>query len=328
MLGINFKLSNMTIILRGGEVGPPNIADVFSIDLFTGAQTVVNGLDYTANTTLCWGKSRGATGSHQLYDTVRGATKELNSDTNAIESTDATGLTSFNSNGFTVGSSFPGTQVVWSFLAAVRFCDIVTYTGNSVQGRTIPHSLGIIPGLVTVKRLTDAAFSWAVQHKDIPATDHLALDTTAAAATLSTMWDDTAADATNVTIGNNGAVNGGGGEYVMYVFAHDLADDGVIQCGKYTGNGLSAGPSITLGWKPQYILIKRAIGGTSSWVIIDTARGILSPGLDKRVFPNSTAAEVTLDIVSLTATGFDITSTDASVNASGDTYIFMAIREE
>ena len=51
-----------------------------------------------------WTKMLGSN-NHQLFDSVRGVTKELESNTTAEEVTNSNSLTVFNSNGFTVGSS-------------------------------------------------------------------------------------------------------------------------------------------------------------------------------------------------------------------------------
>ena len=52
-----------------------------------------------------WIKRRtGSTGSHQIYDSVRGATERLRADTTDAEDTRNTGLKSFDSSGFSLGS--------------------------------------------------------------------------------------------------------------------------------------------------------------------------------------------------------------------------------
>jgi hypothetical protein len=51
-----------------------------------------------------WIKNRDATDSHVLYDCIRGATKDLHSDTTALETTTAQTLKSFDADGFTLGT--------------------------------------------------------------------------------------------------------------------------------------------------------------------------------------------------------------------------------
>jgi len=52
-----------------------------------------------------WLKVRNATGGHYLFDAIRGATKNIRSDSTNAEATDAQTLKSFDSNGYTVGTS-------------------------------------------------------------------------------------------------------------------------------------------------------------------------------------------------------------------------------
>lgn len=98
-----------------------------------------------------------------------------------------------------------------------------------------------------------------------------------------------------------------------------------IKCGSYTGNGSSTGPTVTLGWEPQWVMIKKS-SGSSNWVIVDNSR--LS---DQFIVPNSSAAEATLasgqDVV-FTSAGFRPDTTNGSFNDSSETYIYCAIRAE
>jgi hypothetical protein len=70
-------------------------------------------------------------------------------------------------------------------------------------------------------------------------------------------------------------------------------------------------------------MIKRT-DSTGDWWIWDTARGMVA-GTDPRLALNSTAAESNANWVYTASTGFQIVTTDASVNASGGTYIYLAI---
>ena len=70
-----------------------------------GTQTI-SGFSFQPS--LLWTKVRDQPGNHKLVDAVRGVSKRLEPDTTDVEETATTGVTSFNSDGFTVGSS--GTQ--------------------------------------------------------------------------------------------------------------------------------------------------------------------------------------------------------------------------
>jgi hypothetical protein len=128
------------------------------------------------------------------------------------------------------------------------------------------------------------------------------------------------------------ATNVNGVTYVAYLFAHDaggFGDDGSengISCGSYTGNGSATGPTVTLGYEPQWLMIKRA-DSTGDWIILDSKRDVSNPR-DKFLEPNTSDAEATGNDVDFNATSFQLKTTSATVNASGGTYIYVAIRAD
>jgi hypothetical protein len=279
---------------------------------------------------LVWMKTRGANGqSHNLYDTVRGATNALYANATNANQVFANGLTSFNSNGFSLGSlsqtNFNNDNMAsWTFREAPKFFDVVAYTGNGAN-RNIAHNLGVAPGMILVKR-TDTAADWQVYHRSNANTQYMVLNSQAAVATGATRWNSTTPTSTEFTVGTDTTVNASGGTYVAYLYAHDTTSTGLIQCGSYTGNGSATGPTVTLGWEPQWLLVKRATGGTSSWFLIDSMRGFTMSN-DNLLYAESTAGEETLyNVVNPTATGFDVVINDPGFNASGSTYVYMAIR--
>ena len=81
----------------------------FDTLLYTGngGTQSITGLDFKPD--WVWTKERGTgtgggSSNHQLYDAVRGATKRLESSNTSDEDTISNGLTSFDSNGFSIGS--------------------------------------------------------------------------------------------------------------------------------------------------------------------------------------------------------------------------------
>jgi len=314
------------------------VEDVFSTYLYTGngsTQTITNGIDLSGKGGLVWLKSRGIVQTHGLIDTVRGATKLLRSNITDAEITSAASLTSFNVDGFSIGSTFnsntaPATYVSWTFREQPKFFDIVTYTGTG-SNTTIAHNLGSVPGFIIVKR-TDAAADWQCYHRSLANTQYMVLNDTAAVATGATRWNSTTPTSSVFSLGTDTTVNASGGTYAAYIYAHDAGGfgltgtDNVISCGSYTGNGSATGPVVTLGYEPQWILTKRS-NDTSGWVLFDNMRGIVTGGIDPTLFANSSAAEdLTNDYISLLATGFQPTASSSAINASGSTYIYIAIR--
>jgi len=316
----------------------PYIEDVFSTYLYTGTgatQTITNGIDLSGKGGLTWIKSRSAATDHALYDTARGATFDLVSNSTAAQTTRATGLTSFNSTGFSIGTlskinTSAATYTSWSFREQAKFFDVVTYTGTG-SNTTIAHNLGSVPGWIIVKR-TDTTADWAVYHRSLANTQYLLLNTTAAAATGATYWNSTTPTSSVFSVGTNASVNASGGTYVAYVFAHDAGSfgltgtDNVISCGSYTGNGSATGPTVTLGYEPQWLLIKRT-NLSAAWSLADNMRGLPVGGDPAILNPYNSDAETTsATAFSPNATGFQLTSTSSNFNASGSTYIYIAIR--
>ena len=306
----------------GGEA--LNVEDVFSTYLYDGtgsAQTITNGIDLAGEGGLVWIKNRNEpTGSynHSLVDTERGNTYHLRSNSTLGQIQGTQGLTSFNSDGFSIGSAGDFNtntydMVSWTFRKAPKFFDVVTYTGDGVDGRTISHNLGSTPGMIIVKRL-DSADGWIVYHREMDATSPedyaMFLNLTNARAT-ETYWDNTAPTSTGFTVSSNVKLNGSGGTYVAYLFAHNDgdasfgpdADQDIIKCGSFTTDA-SENATVDLGWEPQFVIFKETTRATN-WLLMDTMRGAPVGGVDARLEPDGSGAEVAgNDFFDPTPTGF------------------------
>jgi hypothetical protein len=316
---------------------PTYIEELFSTWLYTGngsARTITNGIDLAGKGGLVWIKDRVAANRGPLVDTARGATKALYPNLTAAQQDEVSGLTAFTSSGFTLGtdgSYYNGSgvnYVSWAFREQPKFFDVVTYTGNSTA-RTIAHNLGSVPGCIIVKR-TDGVSNWSVYHRSIGNTKYLNLNNTNPES-IWTLWNDTTPTSTVFSLGTISDVNTNGATYVAYLFAHNAGGfgltgtDNVISCGSYTGTG-AAGNFVSLGYEPQWLLIKRT-NTTGNWLVLDTMRGIATGGVDAGLFPNlSNAEDSANDYLSVNATGFELTGASTAVNASGSTYIYIAIR--
>jgi len=315
------------------------IEDVFSTYLYTGtgaSLTITNNIDLSTKGGLTWIKSRSDATDHKLTDTARGVTKALISDTTAAQTTDTTGLTAFGTTGFTIGANTDyntsaATYASWTFRKQAKFFDVVTYTGTG-SNRTIAHSLGSVPGCIIVKR-TDTTGAWQVYHSSLANTEYLVLNTTAAKATGATRWNSTTPTSTVFSLGTDATVNASGGTYVAYIYASNAGGfgltgaDNVITCGSYTGNGSATGPIVTLGYEPQWIMIK-GVSSAQSWVLFDSMRGLTALGGDEE-FLQANAADAALTGVydiNPTATSFQVNNSSPGFNGSGQTYIYIAIR--
>lgn len=310
------------------------IEDVFSTFLYTGngsTQTITNDIDLSGKNGLTWIKGRSGATGHRFTDTVRGATKSLESNSTAAEIIESTGVTSFNSTSFALGADADyntngAAYVSWTFRKAAKFFDVVTYTGNGAN-RTISHNLGSVPGTIFIKR-TDSAADWQVYHRSLANTEYLVLNSTAAKATGATRWNSTTPTSTEFSLGTDTTVNANGGTYVAYLFAHDAGgfgdsgNDNVISCGSYTASPTGSPVPIDLGWEPQWLLIKR-IDSAGNWNLHDSVRGFSDDNntTDAPLLANNTNSEGGSDSsVAPLSTGF------LGLYEFSATYIYIAIR--
>jgi hypothetical protein len=311
----------MIPFFQGAASGAPAPGTVFATTLYTGngsSQTVTTGIDLSTPGGLLWLKSRNAAFRHYLFDTVRGMDRDLSTNNTDAEGTGglwSATTTGFSASGATNGNQNTTTFASWSFARSARFFDVVTYTGNGAN-RTIAHSLGTTPGLIIVKRRDGGG--WRAYHRSLSNTEFVSLNTTSGASSATDYWNSTTATSSVFSVGTNSDVNFYGGEYVAYLFAHDTASDGIVQCGSFTTDA-SGNATVTLGWQPQFLLAKPS-SGTGSWQMLDTARGWAS-GSDATLQANTSSAEGSLDNGAPTGTGF----TYANGLTSG-THIYLAIR--
>jgi hypothetical protein len=215
----------------------------------------------------------------------------------------------------------PYTYVGYFFKRAPGFFDIVTYTGTG-SATTISHNLGVSPELILVKRRTGTNQNWAAYSSTLGNTKYLRPNDVDAEATSSTHWNDTSPTSTVFTVGTDNDVNASGATYVAYLFA---SVPGVSKVGTYTGTGTTPN-QIDCGFTAgaRFVLVKRT-NSTGNWTVVDTARGIES-GNEPVLFLNSINAENTaLDLIDPYSAGFETSSTSTNVNASGSTYIYLAI---
>jgi len=307
------------------------IEDVCSVYLRTGtgsSQTVTTGIKENTGA-LVISKSRSAATDWAWYDTFRGATYDLVSNSTAAQTTQSQGLTSFNADGHTWGTlakvNTSGATYVDTVLKPTpKFFDVVTYTGNG-SNMTISHNLGSVPACIFVKR-TNTTGNWSVYHTSLGNTKYLRLNTTDAEITDSTAWNNTTPTSTTFTVGTN--LTGSGDTYVAYLFAHNAGGfgltgtDNVISCGSFT---LTGGEDIIdLGYEPQWLLTKR-VNAALSWEITDNMRGMTVSNSAAYLYPNNSNAETNGGFgLKPTATGISITA--GSTGSPGDTFIYIAIR--
>ncbi len=275
---------------------------------------------------LVWIKGRSGATDHALYDSVRGATLQLESNTTTAETTEAQGVTAFTSAGFTIGSlaqlnTNAATYVGWQWKESTTAgLDIVSYTGAGVV-RTVAHNLGVAPNMIIVKARNTAA-GWFVYHTGLttPANNAVFLNTTAAESNSLTYWSNTVATSSVFTVGTASTLNGT--NYISYVFANV---PGFSQFGKYTGNGSADGPFVYCGFRPRFLTIKR-IDGSGGWITWDSSRNQFNV-TNSILYLNTSGAEINGPSVDLLSNGFKLRGVAADINASAGVYVYSAFAE-
>ena len=307
--------------------------------------TAITGVGFQPD--LIWQKKRSGTSSHHITDSVRGATKLLYTEITAAEQTNANYVQSIDSDGFTMGSADWGTGdtvVAWNWKAGTSFTNdasatgigsidstgsvnttsgfsIVSFTGTGANA-TVAHGLGAVPKMIILKSRSNA-YNWGVYHASIGATKYLRLNSTNAEATSSAYFQDTAPTSTLITLGSDLNINDSG-NMIAYCFAEK---QGYSKFGSYTGNGSTDGTFVYTGFKPAFVMLKSSSSGAVGWITHDNKRIGFNPN-NYYVEPNNSNAEsADTDKILLLSNGFKLTSTSASWNASGGSYIYMAFAE-
>jgi len=322
-------------------------SDYFNTVLYTGNSSTqsITGVGFQPD--WVWCKSRSGD-NHAIFDSVRGGQKQLRSNTTDAELTRTNAISSFDSDGWSMGSqpemnSSGATYASWSWLGAngtasntdgsitstvsantTSGFSIVSYTANGTAGATVGHGLGAVPKMIIVKSRTSVD-SWIVYHAgntSAPETDYLSLNTTDYTAD-DAIWNDTAPTSSVFSLGTNAPVNGSGKNLIAYCFAEKK---GFSKFGSYTGNGSTDGTFVYTGFKPAFLMIK-CFDNARSWVMWDTKRNpynLSTYGL----LADTNDSENSGYNVDLLSNGFKLRTTGSGENGSGFNYIYMAFAEE
>ena len=308
---------------------------------------------------LIWLKNRSATNNHAMVNSVVGRAKGLYPDSNSAEFNSSTGrdVASFDISGFTVGepeqassTNNNGSNIVaWCWKAggsstvtnndgnntsqvsvnAEAGFSILTYTGNGTNNSniTMGHGLGKKPGWVIIKnRDSTADFVTWITGIGGSADDNqknLGLNVTSQAGQNSDQfrYTDSSVIAVRSTDSTNGKVNKNGDNYVAFCW---IEIPGYSKFGIYTGNGSTDGPMVDLGFRPAYILLKRADGG-APWRIFDNKRPDISEYNNNtyRLHADDTTVENTgVPYMDFLSNGFKIKDNGSYINGSGNDYVY------
>ena len=325
----------------------------FQIVLWTGDGTSGRSITLDGNSDMqpdwVWYKSRSNAYNHGVFDSVRGVDKFLKSNSSDAEAT-LSGVSAFNSNGFSVGSDAGSngsgaTFVAWNWLAGgtgssntdgsitstvsastTAGFSIVSYTGTGANA-TVGHGLGAVPQVFIIKNRS-ASGEWPVYHHSLTNAEQVSLfwaDSGGTSGTSALRYNNTAPTSSVFSLGSSSLYNGSGNNMIAYCFAEKK---GYSKFGSYTGNGSTDGTFVYTGFKPAWIMGKRT-DSSNNWYMFDSTRNT-SNVTDKKLRADETTDEnvnsaKTIDILS---NGFKVRSSDEEFNASGGSYIYMAFAEK
>jgi len=300
----------------------------------TGSENVITlDGDTDMQPDLVWIKCRSDADNHPLHDSIRGATNVVHPDTADAEYAVAEGLKSFDSDGFTLGTSNFANQSSRTFVAwcwkesATAGFDIISFTGNATA-RTISHNLSAIPKMIIVKTRSTNDYNWIVYHganTSAPETDAIFLNTDDDTDDDATYWNDTAPTSSVFTVGTSGYSNKNTDNMLAYAFA-DV--QGFSKFGSYVGNGSTDGPFIYTGFRPAWFMIKYT-GGSSNWTIFDNKRdgyNEITKSIDANV-SNAEDTDAAYNDVDFCSNGIKITEDNGDLNGSGNNIIYAAFAE-
>ena len=373
--GFTYTPPTGAVALSTANLLDPTTADgseYFHTQLYTG--TGSSGLAITNDASagdfkpdILWLSPRSNGDNKVFFDSVRGTTQRVKSNTSDAEDTDGTAQLTFETDGFdldTTDVNFNGsgrTYVAWQWKTtggtsssntdgditstvsanATSGVSVLTYTGNGSDNQEIGHGIGIAPKMIITKR-RDSAGNWTTYHDAVGINKVFYLNSTSAASSNTEQYR--AVPTSSVyTVGVGGDINSSGGTYVAYCFAEV---DGFSKLGSYRGNGSSSdGPFVYTGFKPRWVMIKR-YDATESWPILDTARGSGNFGsaagtggtnptagndLNAVLVASTSAAEEDNPTGSRRASylsnGFKVRTSNTAMNASGGDYLYMAFAE-
>ena len=225
-----------------------------------------------------------------------------------------------------MGVTYSGNISGYSNLCFKRspgFFDVVAYAGNGTLGRTVPHNLGVTPELM-ISKLRNATKDWYVYSSSEGAGKRLTLNDNSTPSNTGA-FNSTAPTAASFTVGDGQESNGSGYNYIAYLFATVA---GISKIGTYTGTGSDLNVDCGFSAGARFVLIKRT-DSTGDWYFWDTARGIVAGNDPYHRFnvgyPGGQDVTNT-DYIDPLSSGFTITSSaPAALNASGGTYLFLAI---
>jgi len=223
-----------------------------------------------------------------------------------------------NTNSTFGSSNFSGSIQSTVSAGSTQGFSIVSYTGTG-SNATVGHGLGSAPSWIVIKGRNQTE-DWTTYHASTGNTKNVILNSTAAADTHSTYWQDTSPTSSVFYLGSSTRPNNSSTNYIAYCFAEKK---GFSKFGSFTGNGNADGTFVYTGFKPAFI-IEKLSSGTGSWLIYDNKRNGIN-GDNHYFYADGSDAELTTQLIDITSNGFKHRHAGGA-NSSG-TSIYMAFAE-
>ena len=321
--GSGDKMIYLAIRFPDGYVGklPAANTSVFAVDTGNGSSSIPT---FDSNFIVDFAFTRQVASTGDWYVGARNSGKMLRQFNKTDGWDDGTFL--WNSNeGW--AKSFNSSWYGWMF-KRYKGMDVVRYEGSYNNApQNITHNMNAVPKMVIVKCTSHSSNAdWTVGHIGLdggtaPWTHYLRLNSNGGEDDWDGAWDDTAPTSTTFRVGNgSNYTNVSGRTYIAYLFAdaNDVNDNPISKVGYVTGGG-SSGTTVTLGFKPRFLLIKNTSGGWH-WQLFDYKRGLGTATHQNDIAPNDRDAQDTgTNWVTATNTGFTSTNMDSGYN-----YIYYA----
>ncbi len=310
-----------------GYVGKPADAgtDVFDIEFGSGGSAnpaFIGGfpVDFAINRELYSSGTTNPTSAGNYTGARLTGQSWLATHDNSSEQTGVTDWVFDSNTGWS--KNYPSNYISWMWKRHAGM-DVVTYKGDGVTtGRDIPHSCNSVPEMIWVKKRNSSTYTdWIVYHVGAGNTKYLRVSQNVAAATTINTWNNTTPTATHFTIGQSPEANNNGDDFIAMLFS---SVDKISKCGTYAGS--SSDVTVTTGFQPRFIIIKRT-NAASHWAVYDTRRGINSSGSggDYLLYTNDTNAQTEETHIDLSSTGFTVkTGAWVAINSDGNDYVYYA----
>ena len=320
-------------------------SDYFNTKLYsgTGSSNAITGVGFQPD--WVWVKNRTGTNNHRMANAVSGSS-EVHSSNITNVGADSSYFSSFDSDGFTVGTASDpnvngGSFASWNWKAGASQTlttgnvtstvranttagfSIVKWTGTA-GNILVSHGLGAIPKVVMIKNLSNGSAQWVVYHVGTGNTQACYLNTNAAPTATTGFFNNSNPDATDFIVSSDTAVNGSGNTMIAYCFAEKT---GYSKFGSYIGNGNADGIFVYTGFKPQLVIFKNS-SITQHWLMMDTKRDPYNV-MDTRLYPSQNNGDTTNSAyyVDYLSNGFKIKTNSVSWNGDGNNIIYMAFAE-